>query len=674
MTTCTPFRLTARLCWLGLFWIGSLLAAQAQGTPGFALEPDFGCVPLSVQVTDDASKAPPGGRTPAYDNGQDTDTSTFSAVDPVFYYDAPGVYLVKQLVDGTAPLAERIARRRLVVLDTVVPNAQVAFCEGNRVRLTVDDRDDARFLLPGRDYGTYAVGDTTLVYDQYRIRWGDGQEEVVQKRQFVLTHTYNDGKFDHTVQVQGLYSVSACGGTARLPVRSFQALAWPALNRAAVQADGSVLLQLQVGITGRYRLLRQTANGLTALDTLANEGPQDYASTAIDARNQSACFRFEAFDVCGNTLASPNLCTTRLTATPNAAQNSITLSWPRDQSGFAFRHYTIYRDNRPFATLPDRDQTSFVDTGPLQCGQRYQYHLVVTMTYPRQTAEIESHSLPVEVTAQSTVQPEPVQQVQATVNLENQVVLSWRAPSPTPSAYQIRQMNPAGKLLTLFTAGGPAFTDQQADLASQPYCYEVLFTDTCGNVSRTSTRVCPIRLTGDRNETSVRLTWTEYEGWPGGAQQYFVERIGADGTVLDSAPANGRSFQESLDDLLDAEEQVLRYRIRAAPNDNRYTDSYSNLVTFRLPYRIYFPTAFTPNGDGLNDTFHGFGRFVEQFTLRIFDRWGEVVFQTNDFTDAGWDGTFRGMPLPPGLYPYTVSGTDETGRPLTLSGKVQLIR
>ena len=74
----------------------------------------------------------------------------------------------------------------------------------------------------------------------------------------------------------------------------------------------------------------------------------------------------------------------------------------------------------------------------------------------------------------------------------------------------------------------------------------------------------------------------------------------------------------------------------------------------------YIPNCFTPNGDGLNDRFSviDFGNcFV--YHLTIFDRWGEVVFQTNDLNES-WDGMFKGTLVPEDVYAYLLEGKGYT--------------
>jgi gliding motility-associated-like protein len=85
------------------------------------------------------------------------------------------------------------------------------------------------------------------------------------------------------------------------------------------------------------------------------------------------------------------------------------------------------------------------------------------------------------------------------------------------------------------------------------------------------------------------------------------------------------------------------------------------------------PTAFTPNGDGLNDCFNvRFWGTVSQFRMDVFDRWGELIFSTTDIQKC-WDGTFRGKPMPTGNFPFIISGTGLCGDILR-KGLVTLVR
>ncbi len=86
----------------------------------------------------------------------------------------------------------------------------------------------------------------------------------------------------------------------------------------------------------------------------------------------------------------------------------------------------------------------------------------------------------------------------------------------------------------------------------------------------------------------------------------------------------------------------------------------------------WFPNAFTPNGDGLNDRFRIAGFEQQEYVLmQVFDRWGVLVCETHDL-NAGWDGTFRGQPCPEGTYVWTI--TFRLSKEQRFRGTLTLIR
>ncbi len=89
--------------------------------------------------------------------------------------------------------------------------------------------------------------------------------------------------------------------------------------------------------------------------------------------------------------------------------------------------------------------------------------------------------------------------------------------------------------------------------------------------------------------------------------------------------------------------------------------------------KVKLPTIFTPNGDGLNDSFCVLGNCIESMSLQIYNRWGEVVFETNEVSDC-WDGTYKGNSVGTGVYIYKLIGVDNKGKSIDLSGNVNLLR
>jgi gliding motility-associated-like protein len=87
---------------------------------------------------------------------------------------------------------------------------------------------------------------------------------------------------------------------------------------------------------------------------------------------------------------------------------------------------------------------------------------------------------------------------------------------------------------------------------------------------------------------------------------------------------------------------------------------------------IFVPNAFSPNGDGVNDAFCVYSDCIESMTLRIFDRWGALLFQTNE-VGACWDGKLQGREMMQGVYVYLMEGMAQ-GRAFLRSGEITLVR
>lgn len=93
-------------------------------------------------------------------------------------------------------------------------------------------------------------------------------------------------------------------------------------------------------------------------------------------------------------------------------------------------------------------------------------------------------------------------------------------------------------------------------------------------------------------------------------------------------------------------------------------------------YVIYAPNAFTPNGDGLNDIFRVYGEGFEEssFKLFIFNRWGELIFESNSM-DTGWDGTHKGLASQADVYVWKIAAKGKyDGKKYEHRGHITLIR
>ena len=87
----------------------------------------------------------------------------------------------------------------------------------------------------------------------------------------------------------------------------------------------------------------------------------------------------------------------------------------------------------------------------------------------------------------------------------------------------------------------------------------------------------------------------------------------------------------------------------------------------------YVPNAFTPNNDGLNDEFLVKGTFIQTYRMKIYDRWGTKIFESND-QYKGWDGKFKGKLCPLGEYLFILSVNGSQNQSKMVSGTVLLLK
>ncbi len=109
-------------------------------------------------------------------------------------------------------------------------------------------------------------------------------------------------------------------------------------------------------------------------------------------------------------------------------------------------------------------------------------------------------------------------------------------------------------------------------------------------------------------------------------------------------------------------------------NGCSYSESIS--VTEFCETELFVPTAFSPNGDGLNDSMKIFGKHFTAFKITIFNRWGEIIFNSTD-ENIQWNGMYKGEQMPIGTYPWTITYEnvfDNTHTEKVLNGSVTLVR
>jgi len=193
------------------------------------------------------------------------------------------------------------------------------------------------------------------------------------------------------------------------------------------------------------------------------------------------------------------------------------------------------------------------------------------------------------------------------------------------------------------------FTDTDVNSDDIIYDYRVIIQNPCGYFLDTTNVGKNIRLRGANLPELLlnNLNWSEYEYWENGVQKYNVLRSvdGGAETQAISFLSNNLSYSDDLEPFLSSKGQFC-YRIEGNSEPisyfpNETFTSYSNKKCLDQEPLIWIPNAMMIHGN--NDLFYPVISFADttQYTMNIFSRWGDYVFETNKLSEK-WDGKMNG--------------------------------
>jgi gliding motility-associated-like protein len=104
-------------------------------------------------------------------------------------------------------------------------------------------------------------------------------------------------------------------------------------------------------------------------------------------------------------------------------------------------------------------------------------------------------------------------------------------------------------------------------------------------------------------------------------------------------------------------------------------DTIEHCLIIEPDYTLYIPSAFSPNGSGLNDEFYVKGENVDKFEMQIYNRWGNLIFRTEDINEH-WKGTVKGGDeiCPQDVYVYIINIKDKVGEKHQYIGHVTIVK
>lgn len=273
-----------------------------------------------------------------------------------------------------------------------------------------------------------------------------------------------------------------------------------------------------------------------------------------------------------------------------------------------------------------------------------------------------------------TVRPgiHPQEQVDmqyATVNDAQAVELHWEA-HPVATSYHLWRGHQQPQEV-IAQVSGTTFTDTKAAVSESAYTYAVVAEDDCGQQSQPGRIARTILLEGstegnDRHD----LFWSPYADWPQGVLRYQVEEQGVEETFVQREELPATAGASSFVPSVALGRGAACYRITAF---GYHYSSRSNVRCLPFDAVVYVPNSFSPNGDGINDTFRVSALALETFRLRIYNRWGELVYEGRTPL-SGWDGRLNGRLAPASTYLWMLEGKDFSDNVVREQGTLELVR
>jgi len=620
--------------------ISQVAFSQVQSTQGwFEVNYQQGCTPLEVSV----KTTIPESDVPIFQFEGRDDPNQIPWLDIydslTFTYTNPGTYMIYLTVQNAVPV--RSDSIQINVINSVLPDFELQNCSSNGVLVDILD----------------------TFYDTYIVDYGDGTIVTVPNPTPAPTHFYaSSGSYAVTLTGRLNNAPNNCG----ISMKSFVAtvnLIPPFISRIDIDTLSQINIHFNLPQTVNYQMeisqgndqLFQFFTNLNPTDTLLiipNFAPEQ----------NDFCFRIGALNPCGGNRVDSNV-VCNINVGLNLVNNSNIVSWTHVQTGQEME-IRISRNSIPnYITIPS-GPNSFNDV-QVMCETSYCYS--VTIVYFDGS---ESQSPMVCGTSFSVDTPPLIPDMSVDVVLDG-VKIDWEFDQQIDTVYLVQYSNSNDVLIRDTVVVNSRFISTDLDAYPQT-CYTHSYKDVCTNTSDESPQVCSIYLTTKSNgDGSVTLNWTDFMGFQDSIASYSVQKYDQSGMLLETINV-GRSTTYD-DQITGQNDQIVRYVIEGLPANTTFMPIHSNSVEAARRVQLHFPTAFTPNNDGLNDEFKPEYLFIKVYDLKIYNRWGQLLFSTEDI-ETGWDGTFNGKKVAAESYTYLANAEDFQGIKVARSGIVSILK
>lgn len=211
-----------------------------------------------------------------------------------------------------------------------------------------------------------------------------------------------------------------------------------------------------------------------------------------------------------------------------------------------------------------------------------------------------------------------------------------------------------------------------------PVYYRAVALNSCNEGVTYSNPVTLIHPSITEQNNLLIIRWNQYLDWRGGVESYTLFRDhGAGFTEIATINPSDTSYTDNIHNFqyLITSDSIC-YLVRADEGYNPYVsdaESVSTTVCLISPVKIFVPTAFTPDGNGLNELFSPVLSFTPStYRLIIRDKRGALIFESADPLES-WNGTIGGNRLPEDIYFWFLEATTPDGTAISRHGTVTII-
>lgn len=364
------------------------------------------------------------------------------------------------------------------------------------------------------------------------------------------------------------------------------------------------------------------------------------------------------------------------------SDNSVRVRWEYDTADVFFAYHLLYRkspggDVRLLGKFAKGDKTEFIDNTAM--GQNFNNYCYFARGYnicdvPGDTSE------PTCTLLDPRFSPGPVTTSYVTVKDNREVEIRFqKTKDKLAEQYRLyKRLNDPDEPFLLHAVFDTTFSGVYEDTAvnvhRQSYCYKTTLFNECGLESKEAKEHCTILLKGESLPFVHELNWNGYTYWDMPAEHYRIRR--ADPFLKEEVIETISPVRLQVNDTSMYDDCGLYfYRVTAHESAKSVTtfESSSNTIELLQKPLLYVPTAFSPNGDGLNDLWLNVPSFVKTYNLKLFNRWGEMIFETND-RHFRWDGTFKTNRPHDDVFVYLITYSGWDNQMHVTSGDVTMIR